>query len=53
VGRYALILVVANVLLFDFYLFQASRFMAGPASVLVVLAAVALRTRRKTTQQVL
>lgn len=42
VGRYVLVLVVASLIVFDFYHFQAARFLAGPASVLVVLSAVAM-----------
>jgi 4-amino-4-deoxy-L-arabinose transferase-like glycosyltransferase len=42
VGRYALVLVFGSLLVFYFYLFQAARFVAGPASVLVVLSAVAI-----------
>jgi 4-amino-4-deoxy-L-arabinose transferase-like glycosyltransferase len=40
VGRYALLLVAANLALFEIYQFQAARFIAGPATVLLVLACV-------------
>lgn len=42
VDRYVLVLVPVGVAAFDAYLFQAARFMAGPASVLVVLRCVQL-----------
>jgi len=41
VGRYALVLLATTVVLFMLYRFQGARFVAGPATVLVVLAAVA------------
>ena len=40
VGRYALLVVSLTLLIFLFYQFQAARFVAGPATVLVVLASV-------------
>ena len=40
VGRFALALVALSLLLFDFYFYQGTRFMVGPATVLTVLASV-------------
>jgi 4-amino-4-deoxy-L-arabinose transferase-like glycosyltransferase len=42
VGRYALVLTGLSLVLFWCYRFQGARFVAGPATVLTVLAAVAL-----------
>jgi hypothetical protein len=40
VGRYALVVTALSLGIFVFYEFQAARFLAGPATILVVLAAV-------------
>jgi 4-amino-4-deoxy-L-arabinose transferase-like glycosyltransferase len=40
VGRYTLIVVVLSLFVFDVYHFQETRFMAGPAALLTVLASV-------------
>ena len=40
VGRYALTVTALSLLVFVFYLFQGARFMAGPATLLTVLASV-------------
>jgi 4-amino-4-deoxy-L-arabinose transferase-like glycosyltransferase len=42
VGRYALVLLGSTVLLFVFFFFQAARFMAAPATVLLVLSSVTI-----------
>lgn len=42
VGRYALIVTVCTLALFEVYQFQAARFLAGPATVLLVLACVGI-----------
>ncbi len=42
VGRYALVVTGLSLLLFWCYRFQGARFVAGPATVLTVLASVAL-----------
>ncbi|HEV2772874.1 MAG TPA: hypothetical protein VGV57_08635 [Thermoleophilaceae bacterium] len=40
VGRYTLVVTALSLLVFTFYLFQGTRFMAGPATLLTVLASV-------------
>jgi 4-amino-4-deoxy-L-arabinose transferase-like glycosyltransferase len=40
VGRYALVVTVLSLLVFEFYFYQGTRFMAAPAAVLTVLASV-------------
>jgi hypothetical protein len=40
VGRYTLLVLVLSLLVFAVYFYQGTRFMAGPATVLTVLAAV-------------
>jgi 4-amino-4-deoxy-L-arabinose transferase-like glycosyltransferase len=40
VGRYTLVVTVLTLLLFEVYEFQAARFLAGPATLLLVLACV-------------
>jgi 4-amino-4-deoxy-L-arabinose transferase-like glycosyltransferase len=40
VGRYALVVTALSLLVFEFYFYQGTRFMAGPAAVLTVLASV-------------
>jgi 4-amino-4-deoxy-L-arabinose transferase-like glycosyltransferase len=42
IGRYALAVVASSLVIFTVYAFQGTRFMAGPASVLLVLSAVSL-----------
>lgn len=40
IGRYALAVTALSLLVFEFYFYQGTRFMAGPATVLTVLASV-------------
>jgi hypothetical protein len=40
IGRYALLMTALTLALFDVYFYQAARFMAGPATILTVLAGV-------------
>jgi 4-amino-4-deoxy-L-arabinose transferase-like glycosyltransferase len=42
IGRYTLVVTALSLLLFVFYHFQGARFMAGPATLLIVLASVSL-----------
>jgi hypothetical protein len=42
VGRYALLVTACTLALFEVYQFQAARFLAGPATVLLVLACVGI-----------
>ena len=40
IGRYTLVVTASTLLLFEFYYYQGTRFMAGPATLLIVLASV-------------
>jgi 4-amino-4-deoxy-L-arabinose transferase-like glycosyltransferase len=44
VGRYAIVLLASTLLLFVFFFYQAGRFMAAPATVLIVLSSVTVAT---------